>query len=414
MIDQRPSPKKTATGPSRSPEARAPAIPLPFAPELYEQRLLALYATTETRDFIEATFALLEATVSCDWTLTFLHIVEVGEMRYGFDSRGREYDADFLGRHLSLMPKGVEAVRRQPGIKLLPTRGNLEAVTEEGIRATPYYREMMRPMGFRHSVALFFWDSPKGSEMQALFSVLRAEGREDFDAVDLQRLERVHDHIDVALRRLNKNLADRAALESLAKPLRQASAGAAILNWALETLESNPAARRLCARWRGEPETRTRRKDLRLPVKIENACQEFRREYTELSRTNPRPRLSRRVTVTHPALPGLFAVVTMTLNHPSELSRPGFHLHLEHRSDSPGGSDPNENPHPALALLTPAQREVALLATQGLGNKAIAARLGRSVSAVKFALHGAYKRLHLQNRVELARLLRTPPTASDH
>jgi DNA-binding NarL/FixJ family response regulator len=51
--------------------------------------------------------------------------------------------------------------------------------------------------------------------------------------------------------------------------------------------------------------------------------------------------------------------------------------------------------------LTPRQREIAVLVTYGLTNKAIARHLDLAEGTVKVQLHLIYKRLQLQNRTQL-------------
>lgn len=59
-----------------------------------------------------------------------------------------------------------------------------------------------------------------------------------------------------------------------------------------------------------------------------------------------------------------------------------------------------------LSSLSPRQREILELVTEGLSNAQIAKRLYLSESTVKQHLRSAYKNLKVKNRVEAARLLR--------
>ena len=56
--------------------------------------------------------------------------------------------------------------------------------------------------------------------------------------------------------------------------------------------------------------------------------------------------------------------------------------------------------------LTPREREVLELVMHGLGNKAIAERLGVTVAAVKWHLQHIYEKLHVHSRTEAALKLR--------
>jgi DNA-binding NarL/FixJ family response regulator len=55
-----------------------------------------------------------------------------------------------------------------------------------------------------------------------------------------------------------------------------------------------------------------------------------------------------------------------------------------------------------MESLSDREREVLELVMHGLGNKAIADRLGVSVAAVKFHLQHIYEKLHVHSRTEAA------------
>ena len=66
------------------------------------------------------------------------------------------------------------------------------------------------------------------------------------------------------------------------------------------------------------------------------------------------------------------------------------------------GHTPRRMQDEALAILTVGERRVALLAAEGLANRAIAERLGVSVKAVEGHLSKIYRKLSLTSRTELA------------
>jgi DNA-binding NarL/FixJ family response regulator len=63
--------------------------------------------------------------------------------------------------------------------------------------------------------------------------------------------------------------------------------------------------------------------------------------------------------------------------------------------------------------LTPREREVLELVMHGLGNKAIAERLGVTVAAVKWHLQHIYDKLHVHSRTEAALKLRDRQSAKN-
>lgn len=62
--------------------------------------------------------------------------------------------------------------------------------------------------------------------------------------------------------------------------------------------------------------------------------------------------------------------------------------------------------HPALALLSPAERVVAEYLCQGLTNKEIADRLGKSVPTVKNQVASCLAKLQVPSRARLVALVR--------
>jgi DNA-binding NarL/FixJ family response regulator len=63
----------------------------------------------------------------------------------------------------------------------------------------------------------------------------------------------------------------------------------------------------------------------------------------------------------------------------------------------------------ALTMLTDRERQIALLASEGLSNKAIARRLNVTDGTVKVHLHHVFQKLQVSNRTVLAALAIAPP-----
>ncbi|KAB8043726.1 helix-turn-helix domain-containing protein [Janthinobacterium aquaticum] len=69
--------------------------------------------------------------------------------------------------------------------------------------------------------------------------------------------------------------------------------------------------------------------------------------------------------------------------------------------------------NPSCQRLTPAERQVALLAADGLPYKIIARRLDKSPATVRNQLHAVYQKLAVANRAALAGCLHQCCSASD-
>lgn len=70
--------------------------------------------------------------------------------------------------------------------------------------------------------------------------------------------------------------------------------------------------------------------------------------------------------------------------------------------------DDTETENTDLLVLTPRQREIAILVAQGLSNKQIAYALGITEGTVKFQMHRIFRRTGHANRVALASVIQRP------
>jgi DNA-binding NarL/FixJ family response regulator len=360
----------------------------------WERRLLAMHGATDTEEFLQAVFDLLDATVVCDFSLANLRNVDSVPL-VARDSLGREYGVEYMERHFKLNP-AVSYVMKRPGLRLLHTRDHLPE--GEKLKEMPFYREMMKPMGWRHSVALLFWGFfppiPQNS-----FCVFRNEGEPDFDADDLARLRLVHPHIATALKRFKKQLKARSAEDRIAALLDSLPGNATLLEWDLRITNQSATARRLIALWAGR-EHESLPRAFELPAEVLAVCAEMKKEWLTALRANPQARMLNKRTVAHSSLVDLSAEITLVLQQDSMLAHPGFLVNLVEASAMKGGAGLE------FSALSPSERDAALLAAEGLSNEEIARRLGVSVAAVKLRLHGTFKKLNIRSRSQLAAMLR--------
>ena len=382
------------SGPMNSASSHSPAAPA--SPVEWERRLLAMHGATETEEFLTAVFGLLQATVQCDFAVANLRNVD-GVPMLSRDSRGRVFGPDYIERFFKANP-AVGYVLMRPGLRILPTRDHLPP--EEKLRELPFYRDFMQPENWRHAVALFFWGFfppiPQNS-----FCVFRSAEQPDFDADDLARLRLVHPHIGTALKRFRKQLKTRSTEDRITALLDSLPVNATLLDWDLRITHQSATARRLSAQLSGRAHESLPRA-FELPAEVLAACAEMKEEWRTALRENPATRLLRKRTVTQPEQPDLSAEITLVLQQDSVLAHPGFLVHLAESAAAPAARSLGLE----LSALSPAEREAAQLAAEGLSNDGIAQRLGISVAAVKLRLHGAFKKLNIRNRTQLVALLR--------
>jgi DNA-binding CsgD family transcriptional regulator len=364
------------------------------SPVEWERRLLAMHGATDSDEFIDAVFALLEATVACDFTLANLQNLD-GVPLLARDSLGREFGIEYMERFFKANPS-VGYVMMRPGLRILHTKDHLPA--DEKLRTMPFYTEFMQPEGWRHSVALLFWGFFPPLPQNA-FCVFRSEDQTDFDEDDLARLRLVHPHINTALKRLKKQLKARSADDRITALLNSLPGNATLLDWDLRITNQSASARRLSAQWSGRANESLPRA-LELPQELLDACAEMKESWRTALRENPQAQLLNQRVITRGILT---AEITMILQQESVLAHPGFLVRLN--ESAPTAEAPLGN-HATLAVLSPAEREAVLLVGEGLINPEIAQRLGISVAAVKLRLHGAFRKLKVRNRTQLVAMLR--------
>jgi DNA-binding CsgD family transcriptional regulator len=364
------------------------------SPVEWERRLLAMHGATDSDEFIDAVFALLEATVQCEFTLANLQNLD-GVPLLARDSLGREFGIEYMERFFKANPS-VGYVMMRPGLRILHTKDHLPP--DEKLKKMPFYTDFMQPENWRHSVALLFWGFFPPLPQNA-FCVFRSESQPDFDEDDLARLRLVHPHINTGLKRLKKQLKARSMDDRITALLNSLPGNATLLDWDLRITHMSTSARRLSAQWMGRANESLPRA-LELPQELLDACAEMKAAWRDALREDPQAQLLNKRVITSGALT---AEITMVLQQESVLAHPGFLVRL---NESASTAESPRGDHTALAVLSPAEREAVLLVGEGLINPEIAARLGISVAAVKLRLHGAFKKLKVRNRTQLVAMLR--------
>lgn len=361
-----------------------------------EKPLIALDAALDGEALIKAVFRLLKRAVPCDFVIGCVRFVpeEGGEVTCRvIDSRGRKYAPDVL--HNVWLPNhpGVPILKANPGIKFITSRDSLPP--EEILRQTRYYREVMQVAGFRHAVAMFFWDDPP-QVPEASFGPHRAEGRPDFDEAELALLDRLYGRIDAALRRVRAIENERAIRQQLHAVLRGMERAVCLLDWELNVTESNPAAREIAARWNAQNPL-LKPPLFALPPLLRDACAQLKERWLESVRRDPAPRMPDRLVISHPQARWLQATIAMQLHRATPLGKPGFVIKLQAGEMSPTNGC---NGHD-LAGLSQRERRLVRLVCDGKSNKEIADVTGRAVGSVKNSLHRIFRQLGVQSRSAL-------------
>jgi DNA-binding CsgD family transcriptional regulator len=268
----------------------------------------------------------------------------------------------------------------------------------------------MRPLGWRHAVALCFWGDSPGPLPIFVVSAERREGRRDFSATDEAGLERIHPFVDCAVSRLNEGGTARTMRDGIAMAMRDRARGFAILDGDGGLVQSNAVANTLCAVWAENdvPAAGIRATGVwRLPQVLLTTCHELRDEWRSAVRKEPDVAgIRRQRSVTHPTVPGLTVGITLVGPDSSDLAEPVFVLEFDRRVHGVAVDAPD---HSAALLqgMTTSERAVALIVADGFSNQEIAERLGKTIHAVKFLLHRIYQKTGIPNRSALVAVLRS-------
>jgi DNA-binding CsgD family transcriptional regulator len=251
-------------------------------------------------------------------------------------------------------------------------------------------------------VHLAFWDGPT---LEAVFSIRRGPQHGRFNAAELALLLRFHPVISAGLHRircLGVQQEQRAALERF---FSRCPIPVLFLDSRLRLLYATQEALEMSLVWNYGPEvarTRHPRKSFEVPADLVEACQRLldadnsdfgRKSAEEIRVRHPKDSsIVARVRADYPAQKG-WLQPTLSITFCTEKNLDGAR-----QPARSGGLD-------LLQRLSANERRVALLAAEGCSNTEIAGKLGKSARTVEGQLTGIFRKLGVQNRVQLARQL---------
>jgi DNA-binding CsgD family transcriptional regulator len=362
-----------------------------------QRALLAVYSANTLDQFIDESFKILHDTVSCEYVSAIYQRAGDGLYRER-DSKGRIWSGEFMRRYVELTP-AIPFVLRNPGVPVISTRDAMPG-SESEILQSPFYREVMQRQGWRHAAVLCFWIEPPVFPVLVL-SALRSSKQSDFSRRDLNRFERLHPFLSPAVTRLRQASISAAVSKGVSRAMRLASRGVIVVDSQLTIVCCNPRGRQALGRWHGSPEGGRKLADRssRLPPVLAAACNRVGRLVQTATRRTAGSAPERHERVHGGRGSGLAASVTAMCGTDG-IGEPCFVIEFDDHVAAATGRIA-----PVLAMLTRAERDVALAVAEGLSNKEAAAQLGKTLDAVKFLLHRAYKKLGTSNRTQTALLL---------
>lgn len=266
------------------------------------------------------------------------------------------------------------------------------------MRFSPFYRKFMKPEGWRYSAAMFFWD---GDQYLGQFAQNRTAGQGDFTDQEMEVLAALHEHFEIAIRRVMLFDRERSGRLAVEESIRRSPLPTAVLEWDLTLVYHNPAAAEACAEWRFGPDrSRALKPVFELPDDLREATVALRQAAAAWH--NGSARLPGEKILSHPRGDGSEAIVRLIGAGSSGMAKP--RLLVEFRNAGTPGKSADRAV--SLARLTGAEREVALLVARGMENEEIATTLGISRSTVRTHLRSIFAKLKVTKRTQLAILLR--------
>ncbi len=361
---------------------------------------------------VRAVFRVLRAAVRCDFVNVCLRNVRGREGNRSYrmlDSRGREFGPEFLTDVFFQEHPGMPMLMANPGVRFINTRDVLGP--EEVLRGTRFYTEVMQTLGFRHAVGVFFWDEPPRTP-EAIFSLCRAQGEEDFGQDELEVLDWLHPQIAAAIARVRAAEDERALRLGLRGLAAKSGRAVCFLDWDLRLAGATGSAKELCALWpAGSLHVQGHKlPPFKLPGPVRQACVELKEGWHASLNHRPATGAGGRRTIHHPTRPGLRATVAL---HPAPFTptgRPAFLVEFEGNGlASPAVPAKRTEAGSPLSLLSRREAEIARLVADGKSNQEIALQTNLALGSVKNSLHAIFQKLHVQNRTVLTLLLRFPP-----
>lgn len=380
-------------------------IPQFFPPEQREA-MHALFAAKDLNQFWKVAVKLLQQIVPhhtafmwCDYFDFAKSSLSTTIFEHPNRKRSPEY---FEGRRRLHLTAGYLA--SHTGLKLYRMD---DVVSLDTIHASEFYRSYMQPEGWEYAVTLAFWDK---DELRTTIAIYRTAEQGDATYSEQEALQELHPCLQGTLFRLLDQLQEQAMHLCIEDIVQGLPTGLIILDWELRPVFVNQEGYNLALAWNKGIEAAkvfNPKSCFAVPPAIRRICDNLRAQWVDhlLPGRRPTDLLSQRLA--HPEFPSLRATVSTQNIHTVSPTRPCFAIRLSGVSvQSHLFFRPNEQQFELLSLLTPAEREVALLVVEGLSNDEIARRLKKQVSTIKYQLRSVYDKLEARGRTHLASLLR--------
>jgi DNA-binding CsgD family transcriptional regulator/PAS domain-containing protein len=364
-----------------------------------ESKLLKLHAAMNVDEFWRATVRLLDAVLPNRWVGVCLQNIQLLRPMILLASGGIRRTTEYWMRHFQLCPAGP-LFQAHPELQMLRISDQLDGLDWY---QTEFYRTYMQDQDVEYAAILVF---RKESQLLGTVSVQRNRKQGDLTGAEMGLLARLYPHFEVAIQRLLRVDAELTAERAVKQLWDRLPVPVVLLDWDLDPLYCNPAARDLCVLWNlGGPAARSlsSRKVFALPSVLRETCLGLKAHWRS-SRGAGEAGTHLLRSIDHPGMPELRGHIFLEEIQSLSGGKPVFLLELERRR---GRRIPQLHDGPGrLAQLSPKERELITLLCQGRRNAEIAKQLHLSVGTVKRELNLIYQKLRVQSRNQLIARLR--------
>jgi DNA-binding CsgD family transcriptional regulator len=260
-----------------------------------------------------------------------------------------------------------------------------------------FYKKLLLPSECEYGASVVAW---RDTTWLATLTVMRAREQGDFTDEQMQELQALQPHFACVIRRMAGHQDTRLFQSSLRYFVSSLPTATLILDWNLKVLHYNSIASQLCFQWKSGTSTSFVKapRRLQVPGDILAELEQMRPSIMKQKWSHsPGGRRSIQFAYKHPKDPALSASIEFLPSRSLSLSKGTFLLTLKEERLSEQGADLSDQ----LNRLTRRERDCALLAAQGLHNRDIAKKLGKSEITVRNQLSSIYKKLGFATRHSL-------------
>jgi len=263
--------------------------------------------------------------------------------------------------------------------------------------ASAFFQEFFAPYGWDDHCGIFVLD---GAMPVASLGLMRRAEHGPYLASEVQSLECLLAHFQVVARRVVRQTHARAVMAEVDSRYGDLFEPAMVLDWHFNIHFCSQQAQQICRRWGATGAIATHHSPVgeSLPALLSGCLQRLRAAVEERLCSDGTTGSEMRLRCQHPEDPSLSLVATALLAPATPHGLPLFHIQFESVSNL--GTLSRSWTEVAL-LLSPAERQIAILACKGLGNDEIAGQTGKSVDTVKRQLSTVYRKLGVRSRSRL-------------